>query len=479
MGRTLAFLLLYTAAAAAAPGASLTGVDMRSEHAARRDALARELGEGTLVLFAAPRRGYGDYRPEPNLFYLTGVEASEAALVLHVEYPEATERARRARVLADPLEDTMSELRRITMIAARSGDRETVALLDKERKRAAEARQEAIALYETERGHPRLSTRLYLPPASPRGHTWTDGLRAGEEATILTGIEDVRSVRVLYRDLGALLVTDSRLYFPSDSLLPRSARDWRDRLRTRLFRRSPARAIQKVRGVKSTEEIARIRKACELTARGLVECMREARPGMFEYELQARLEFVCRRGGARRQAFASIVGSGPNTLVLHYDDNSRRTEADDLVLMDVGAEYMGYAADVTRTFPVSGRFSERQAEVYDVVLAAQRAAIAAVRPGATFRDVDAAARQVIAKAGHAKGIAHSVGHYVGLDVHDPAPGRPFEPGNVITVEPGLYLAREGIGIRIEDTVLVTKDGAEVLSAGVPKERAEIEALRAE
>jgi Xaa-Pro aminopeptidase len=234
--------------------------------------------------------------------------------------------------------------------------------------------------------------------------------------------------------------------------------------------------LARVRFVKSAEEVARIRRACEVTCAGLREAMRSCKPGMREFELQAVLEYACRRGGAPRQAFPSIVGSGPNATILHYHANRRRIEDGDLVLMDVGGEVMGYAADVTRTFPANGRFTGEQAAIYDVVLEAQAAAIAAVRPGAGFRDVDQAARDVIQKAGHGGAILHSTSHYVGLDVHDPGPGGALRTGMVLTVEPGIYLPEKGIGVRIEDTVLVTEDGAEVLSPGAPKSRKEIEAL---
>lgn len=476
MARTLVALLILGTVASAGPAPSLTGVDMREEHAARRAAFARELDEGTAVLFSLPHRGYGSYRPEPNLFWLTGVDRTGAALVIRIEYPEATNRARKARAVAGRLDATLTALRRVAELLSRSKDVEVRNRVRAEMQKASSAHGEAVALFRKERGSARVTELLYLPPPSRRGRPWTGPqLTAGPEAGVATGIADVRSSRALYADLSKLIGKNERLFTLSLSLLPEAARRWMGS-RPDLPRRKPMSAFARLRGVKSPEEIARLRRACELTATGLTECMQQARPGMFEYELQARLEFACRRGGAPRQAFASIVGSGPNGTILHYGRNDRKTQDADLVLMDVGAEYMGYAADVTRTFPVNGTFTPRQAEIYDVVLAAQKAGIAAVRAGATFREVDAAARQVIAKAGFGKAFLHSVGHYVGLDVHDPSPGGPFRPGTVITVEPGIYLADEGIGIRIEDTVLVTKDGAEVLSRGVVKERAEIERL---
>lgn len=241
----------------------------------------------------------------------------------------------------------------------------------------------------------------------------------------------------------------------------------------------PREQLHALRQVKDGGELALLQRAIDITGAGLVEAMRSAAPGRVEYELQAVIEYLFLRHGAQRPGFASIVGSGPNSCVLHYQSNRRRTAAGDLVVMDVGAELWGYTADVTRTVPVGGKFTPRQREIYELVLRAQEEGFKAVRPGATIRQVDAAARRVIREAGHAGRFPHGTSHWLGMDVHDVgAYSRPFEPGMVLTVEPGVYLAEEGIGVRIEDDVLVTEDGYRVLSAGIPRTVEALEALLA-
>jgi Xaa-Pro aminopeptidase len=163
---------------------------------------------------------------------------------------------------------------------------------------------------------------------------------------------------------------------------------------------------------------------------------------------------------------------------LHYSANSRQTQPGDLFVLDFGPEYQYYQSDITRTFPVSGKFTEEQARVYRVVLEAQKAALAKVRPGATFADINRAAREVITRHGYGKYWRHGVSHYVGMSTHDVGGSEALEPGVVLTVEPGIYIEEKALGIRIEDTVLVTADGCEIFSRDVPKEIDEIENLMA-
>ncbi|GIW73062.1 MAG: Xaa-Pro aminopeptidase [Planctomycetota bacterium] len=227
---------------------------------------------------------------------------------------------------------------------------------------------------------------------------------------------------------------------------------------------------------KDPHEIARIEAACAITARALDEAMRTVEPELTEREVDAVIRYVFARLGAARAAFTGIVASGPNGCVLHHRPGTRRLRAGELVVMDVGAEYERYAADITRTVPVSGRFSERQRALYLAVLRAQDAALARVRPGATLSEIDGAARAALAAEGLAQYFHHGTCHWVGLDVHDAGEAHtPLEPGMVLTVEPGIYLDAEGIGIRIEDVVLVTEDGARLLSAGALRHPGAIEA----
>jgi Xaa-Pro aminopeptidase len=201
-------------------------------------------------------------------------------------------------------------------------------------------------------------------------------------------------------------------------------------------------------------------------------------PGLFEYQLAATTSYVMLERGCEGNAYDPIVASGPDATVLHYSENSRLMQAGELVLMDVGSECAGYATDITRTVPVSGRFTPRQRELYDAVLGAQKAALAAVKPGATLPQINQIARDYLDSHGRlGQYLNHRVSHGVGLEVHDVPSAtslEPLEPGMVITVEPGLYIPEEKIGIRIEDTLVVTADGARVLSAALPKEPEEIE-----
>jgi len=236
--------------------------------------------------------------------------------------------------------------------------------------------------------------------------------------------------------------------------------------------------VRRMRMVKEPRELELIRQAIAATERGLRAGIRAARPGMREFELRSIIEGEFRAAGARGLAFASVVGTGPNSAVLHYTGSDAVIRAGDLILCDVGAAVGGYAADITRTFPVDGRFTAEQRRVYDTVLRAQEAALAGLRAGAVYEDVQESARDVIREAGHIDDFWHGLGHFVGLEVHDSGIySEPLPAGAVVTVEPGIYLPERGFGVRIEDDYLVTARGHEHLSRGVPRRAEEIEALR--
>lgn len=236
--------------------------------------------------------------------------------------------------------------------------------------------------------------------------------------------------------------------------------------------------IRRMRMVKEPRELELIRQAVAATERGLRAGIRAARPGMREFELRNIIEAEFRASGARGLAFPSIVGTGPNSAVLHYTGSDAVIRAGDLILCDVGAAVGGYAADITRTFPVDGRFTAEQRKVYDTALRAQEAALGHLRAGAVYEDVQERARDVIRAAGHIDDFWHGLGHFVGLEVHDAGIyAEPLPAGAVVTVEPGIYLPERGFGIRIEDDYLVTARGHEHLSRGVPRGAEEIEALR--
>jgi Xaa-Pro aminopeptidase len=238
-------------------------------------------------------------------------------------------------------------------------------------------------------------------------------------------------------------------------------------------------AIDALRAVKTPEEIGIIRRNGALSAEAVKQAMLATRPGVYEYEIEAAAMSVILKGGAKGAAYAPIVGSGPNSCIFHYEKNDRRVEAGDVVLMDFGADLDHLAMDITRTWPASGKFSDEQREVYRIVLEVQKACIEAYKPGATPKDVrDHVAAAMKAKGIDPRGLQGGFGHGVGLSVHDVPLGGVLKEGMVFAIEPALYYPDKNFGVRIEDTVLITKAGCEVLTKGVPKEIAEIEALLA-
>ena len=310
------------------------------------------------------------------------------------------------------------------------------------------------------------------------------------EARVVTGIADVRCFGDAPEELAALLRTDGASTPGTTLLLSMGMRGAPDAdvvaavdtagLEIRNLRP----ALARLRVVKDDEELARLRRAAEVSALGAAQGMRSAGPGLGEAEIQTVIEAEFHAGGAPETSFPSIVASGSNALELHYNENISTLTDGDLLLTDVGAEYAGYAGDVTRTYPISGAFTDRQRELYELVLSTQEAAIDSVRPGVTIEDLNRIAREHMAEhSGDLCGeetcevfFIHGLSHHLGLDVHDPGlPNLPLAPGMVLTVEPGIYIPDEEIGIRIEDDVLVTPDGHEVLSTAAPKSVGAVEA----
>jgi Xaa-Pro aminopeptidase len=248
-------------------------------------------------------------------------------------------------------------------------------------------------------------------------------------------------------------------------------------------------ALARLRMRKSPAEVGLIDRAVDATVAAHLAAWRRIAPGLYEYQLAALMQGLYFDRGCERNAYAPIVASGPNGVYLHYDRNARRIQPGELVLMDVGAECAGYAADVTRTVPASGHFTPRQRELYQIVLGAQKAAIAAVKPGMTIgsktpHSIYQAAYHYLNTRGRdlhgeplGKYFTHGISHHIGLEVHDASdPNAPLEEGMLISVEPGLYIPEEQIGIRIEDMILVTATGARVLTTALPREAAEIERI---
>ena len=233
--------------------------------------------------------------------------------------------------------------------------------------------------------------------------------------------------------------------------------------------------LPSMRAIKSPGELTLIRKAVEITTAGYAAAAKAIRPGATEDHVSQVLEQTYRRGGAQGVAYNNIVGSGISGTVLHYNDCSGVLQKNDLLVIDSGCAYAHYASDVTRTFPVGGKFTPEQRDVYEVVLAAQLVSIKAAQAGSTFTDVDEAARQVIDKAGYGDAFIHGIGHQLGIQVHDASPDGPLKPGMVITIEPGIYLPDRKFGVRIEDDILILRKGNENLSAAIPKKAADVEA----
>lgn len=427
-----------------------------SEFEARRTQLLEAIGDGVAVFPAAPLavRNHDvehPYRQDSDFHYLTGLDEPQSVLVLSNQHPEH-------RVV------------------------------------------------------------LFVRPRKREREIW-DGPRAGVEGAVADFGADVAfPIDELAKRLPDYLGNVERLHY-------RVAQD--DQADARLFdclnvlRRGGRRGVMapvaiidssvhlhEMRIRKSGGELSTMRQAAEITKEAHVRAMQVARPGMHEYEIDAELLHIFRKHGSQRPAYESIVGSGPNATILHYRAGDRVLEDGELLLIDAGCEFDYYASDVTRTFPVSGNFSAEQRAVYEVVLRAQKAAIDAVKPGVTLDALhDGAVRSIteglvdiglltgdvdslIEEKKYEPFYMHRTSHWLGMDVHDvgryyvDGVNRPLEPGFVLTVEPGIYIATDaegvderwrGIGVRVEDDVAVTTHGHEVLTDGIPKEIADVEA----
>ncbi len=426
----------------------------------RRQRLLDRLGDGVLLLPTAKlqiRNGdvFHSFRPDSDFYYLTGLEEPEAVLAAY---------------------------------------------------RLSRRRHHAI---------------LFVRPRDPEREIW-DGPRLGPAgARRKLGVEEARPLSELYPRIEELLSEGPRLFYRlgRDETMDRSLATVFERIAIQKYRGNPSAhpaiedprpAIAEARLIKDRHEVEALEKAAAIAAAGHSRAMSAVAPGMMEYELQAELEAEFRRRGSKRNGYDSIVASGKNACILHYVSNSRRMRVGDVVLLDAGAEAGYYTADITRCFPVSGSFTEPQAEVYRLVLRAQKAAIRAVGPGRVWNAPHRAAVRaivrglldlgilrgrrgaLIAKEAYRRWFMHGTSHWLGMDVHDAGgyldgEGKPrrLRPGMVLTIEPGLYFGPKdrrvpkkyrGMGIRIEDDVLVTRGGSRVLTTAAPKEIRDIEAL---
>jgi Xaa-Pro aminopeptidase len=311
---------------------------------------------------------------------------------------------------------------------------------------------------------------LFLPPYDANFEVWNGKrLAPGAEAEALTGFRRTEPIGSRDEVLSKWEPSVIHAYPKVSADVPDGADVNTTRARSEL---------SKMRLVKSPYEVDCLTRAIDITAAALHEAIAEVKPGNYEYQPQGALEGTFLKLGAERPGFASIFGSGPNSVTLHYNSNRRQMQDGDLIVMDVGAKFRYYCADITRTVPVNGRFTDRQREIYELVLAAQTAAAEAARPGMTIGDLDAISRKVISDAGYARAFKHGVGHWIGLDVHDVGGRAPIEVNTLFTIEPGIYLEDENLGVRIEDDYLMTPSGAVKLSDGVPSDPDELEALLA-
>ncbi|WNW14317.1 Xaa-Pro aminopeptidase [Pseudomonas sp. DTU_2021_1001937_2_SI_NGA_ILE_001] len=362
---------------------------------------------------------------------------------------------------------------------------------------------------------------LFCRERNPERELW-DGLRAGQEGAVRDyGADDAFPINDIDDILPGLIEGRDRVYsaMGSHAEFDRHLMEWINSIRSKahLGAQPPNEFValdhllHDMRLYKSAAEVKVMRYAAQVSARAHVRAMQACRAGLHEYSLEAELEYEFRKGGARMPAYGSIVASGRNACILHYQENAAALKNGDLVLIDAGCEIDCYASDITRTFPVSGRFSVEQKAIYELVLKAQQAAFEAIGPGRHWNEAHEATVQVITaglvELGLLKGdvaqliedgahrafYMHRAGHWLGMDVHDVGDykvggeWRVLEPGMALTVEPGIYIAADnqnvakkwrGIGVRIEDDVVVTRQGCEILTGDVPRSVAEIEALMA-
>jgi Xaa-Pro aminopeptidase len=433
---------------------------LASEFKRRRRELMRMMGPGSIaILPTSPhlirnRDVHHPYRPDSDFYYLTGFDEPEAVLVL---------------------------------IPGR--------------------KQAEYILFNRER--------------DPKLEQW-DGARAGQEgACEIHGADDAFPIGDLDDILPGLMEQCEKVYYSvgCNADLDRRLTHWISVIRceTRSGNPGPVEIIaldhylHEMRLFKSRSELKLMRQAAKISSKAHIKVMQSCKPGLWEYQLEGEFINSCMQQGARTQAYPPILGGGANACVLHYIDNRARLQDGDLLLIDAGCEVECYASDITRTYPVNGRFSEPQRQLYELVLAAQQAAIEKVKPGNHWNDPHEAVVRVITKGlvklGLLKGsvpklireekykrfFPHRTGHWLGMDVHDvgdykvDGAWRLLEPGMVLTIEPGLYIPAGSrgiakkwwnIGIRIEDDVLVTREGHEILTSDVPKQVADIEAIMA-
>lgn len=341
---------------------------------------------------------------------------------------------------------------------------------------------------------------LFLPRKDPAKEKW-NGVRLSPNDPGIESITGFAAVKP-FPEMRATIERLAKTYPSFSTILPyekelggfpheKAVVDWLQLSAPQANLKDIRQTIDSMRQIKSPGEMAFLKQAIELSLDAQLEAMKMMRPGLFEYQVAAKMVEIHAMGGSEAEAYAPIVGAGPNSTALHYDKLSRKIQDGDIVVLDVGSQYSGYSADITRTLPANGKFTARQREIYDIVLGAQNAALALLKPGVDFcakgdKSVQKVAYDYINSRGkdrHNKSLGqyfiHGLGHHIGLDVHDPGSYcQPLQPGMVVTVEPGIYIPEENLGVRIEDDVLITEGGHQLLSERLPREAAEIEKIMA-
>jgi Xaa-Pro aminopeptidase len=342
---------------------------------------------------------------------------------------------------------------------------------------------------------------LYLPAKNPLKERWNGARMSPTEPGIeaRTGFTSVKPFAELRATVEKLAKDHDSFYtiLPYEKELggyphEKEVVDWLQQVAPQGKLKDIHAQINGMREIKSPGEIAFLTRAIELSLDAQLAAMRMMRPGVYEYQIGAKMVEVHAMGGSEAEGYAPIVGAGPNSTALHYDRLSRKIEDGDVVVMDVGAQFSGYSADITRTIPANGKFTARQLEIYNIVLGAQNAALAALKPGMDYcqkggKSVHKISYDYINSHGKdRKGKSlgqyyiHGLGHNIGLNVHDPGEScKALQAGMVVTVEPGIYIPEENLGVRIEDDVLITERGHKLLSERLPRDANEIEKIMAE
>ena len=410
-----------------------------SDYKSRRDKLCSLISDGVAVIVSPPSSGAVPPNPDSDFYYFTGVGIPEAILIL---VPEK--------------------------IAKKGSSPEY------------------------------WKTTLYLPPRDPRRGVWSDvQLFSGKEAEKATGIENTADLDTFYAAVSRLSnITD--VVYLQDGARVASGQELPPELRfaenikkilpgVRIKNLSPI--LGEMKWVKSPKEIAIMRRACEITADTFKEVARVTQPGLYEYEIEAAVNYVFKKNGCLRTTFA-VIGSGPNSVILHHFKNDRLMKNGELLLIDIGTFYKECSTDLSRTIPVSGRFDPEQRKIYNIVLEAENKAISMIRPGVTLSELHLAALEVIEKAGYGQyaiqpslffnhtlnGGSEFKPTSVGLSSPYRLNDKPLVAGSMLVVEPGIYIPEKNLGVRIEDDILVTKNGYEILTKNAPREVEDIEKL---